>query len=197
MSEAPVPGPPGSAAQPRFWRSLLADARVAAANRGHPLPGAGRPRLLLEAARLAYRTDAFAGQACYRLGARLGGVGVPLLPGALSRLARRLARIEIGPEPLLRPGVYIAHGEVTIEGRSEIHPQTVLSPFVEIGPAPGGRAGPRIGPGARIGTGARIRGELRVGDSARVGANAFVTEDVPAGATAVGDPARIVPAGPP
>jgi len=35
-------------------------------------------------------------------------------------------------------------------------------------------------------------GAVKIGDNARIGANAAVVDDVPAGATAVGVPARIV-----
>ncbi|HGG05018.1 MAG TPA: serine acetyltransferase [Aliiroseovarius sp.] len=41
-----------------------------------------------------------------------------------------------------------------------------------------------------IGAGAKILGPLTIGDHARIGANAVVTDDVPAGATMVGIPAR-------
>jgi serine O-acetyltransferase len=44
-----------------------------------------------------------------------------------------------------------------------------------------------------VGSGAKIIGGLRLGDGARVGANAVVLHDVPAGATAVGIPARCRP----
>jgi serine O-acetyltransferase len=43
-----------------------------------------------------------------------------------------------------------------------------------------------------IGAGAKVIGGVTIGDGARVGANAVVLHDVPAHATAVGIPARIV-----
>jgi serine O-acetyltransferase len=43
-----------------------------------------------------------------------------------------------------------------------------------------------------IGAGACILGPVTIGRGARIGANAVVMVDVPAGATAVGVPARIV-----
>jgi serine O-acetyltransferase len=42
-----------------------------------------------------------------------------------------------------------------------------------------------------IGSGAKVIGGVRLGTGARVGANAVVLSDVPAGATAVGIPARV------
>jgi len=46
-----------------------------------------------------------------------------------------------------------------------------------------------------VGAGAKILGPLSIGDHASIGANAVVLIDVPAGATAVGVPARILSRG--
>ncbi len=79
-----------------------------------------------------------------------------------------------------------------------IHPRAVLGPNVLVfqqvtigggGPIPGV---PTIGARVSIGAGAKILGGVIVGDGAVIGANAVVIDNVPAGATAVGIPARIV-----
>lgn len=78
-----------------------------------------------------------------------------------------------------------------------IHPDAVVGPngliFQQVtlgqGPLPGA---PVIGGHVDIGAGAKVLGGVRVGDHARIGANAVVICDVPAGATAVGVPARVV-----
>lgn len=54
-----------------------------------------------------------------------------------------------------------------------------------------------IGDNVFIGAGAKILGAVRIGDGAKIGANAVVVTDVPAGATAVGVPARIILKDPP
>jgi serine O-acetyltransferase len=51
---------------------------------------------------------------------------------------------------------------------------------------------PRLGNDVFIGAGAKVLGPIVIGDGARVSANSLVITDVPAGATAVGVPARIV-----
>ncbi|WP_373994222.1 serine O-acetyltransferase, partial [Fischerella thermalis] len=51
---------------------------------------------------------------------------------------------------------------------------------------------PRLGKGVEVGAGAKILGNVTIGDYARIGANAVVLCDVPAGATAVGIPAKII-----
>jgi len=57
----------------------------------------------------------------------------------------------------------------------------------------------RIGGHVDIGAGAKIVRDICIGDHAKIGANAVVLNDVPAGATAIGVPARIInlPSSPP
>ncbi len=62
--------------------------------------------------------------------------------------------------------------------------------------APRSRAGPKrhptLGRNVIVGAGAKIVGGFTVGDGARIGSNAVVVKEVPPGATAVGNPARIL-----
>ncbi|WP_369816338.1 DapH/DapD/GlmU-related protein [Cellulomonas sp. Leaf334] len=53
-----------------------------------------------------------------------------------------------------------------------------------------GDGSPRVGDDVHLGAGSRVLGPVVVGDRAVVGANAVVVADVPAGAVAVGVPAR-------
>lgn len=53
-------------------------------------------------------------------------------------------------------------------------------------------ARPIIGDRVDIGVGAVILGAVTIGDDAKIGANSVVVHDVPAGATAVGAPARVL-----
>jgi len=48
-----------------------------------------------------------------------------------------------------------------------------------------------VGNGVTIGLGATLLGPITVGDGATIGAKAVVLDDVPAGALAVGIPAKI------
>jgi serine O-acetyltransferase len=54
------------------------------------------------------------------------------------------------------------------------------------------RQSPVLGDDVFVGAGAKIVGPVSVGEGARVGANAVVVKDVPAHATVVGIPARVV-----
>jgi serine O-acetyltransferase len=56
----------------------------------------------------------------------------------------------------------------------------------------GERGAPTLGNRVDVGAGAKILGKIHIGDGAVIGANAVVLKDVPAGALAVGIPARII-----
>ncbi len=132
----------------------------------------------------------------YRLQAWLRKRGVPLLPNLCRRLTMLLAGVSIGDRVEVGPGLLINHGHVIIDGTTRIGPFCSIAPFVTIGLDTGGPDvsldGPTIGRFVFIGTGAKILGPVVIGDNARIGANAVVISDVPANATAVGVPARVI-----
>jgi serine O-acetyltransferase len=83
-------------------------------------------------------------------------------------------------------------------GNIRIHPETVIGHRVgimhdvTIGTNPDRPGAPNIGDDVFIGTGAKILGGVTIGNGARIAANSLVIHDVPAGATAVGVPARVL-----
>lgn len=89
-------------------------------------------------------------------------------------------------------GLYIGHfGDIHVSPETIMGDGCSLSQGVTIGVLGGPRTGvPRIGNGVYIGAGAKILGGISIGDGAVIGANAVVIDDVPAGATAVGVPAK-------
>ena len=175
---------------PPVLAAVLADARVTAAHRGERAEFRGALDAALQVLRLLWVTDAFAAQALYRVKAGLQARGVPLLPRLAHRLAMALAQVSIGDHVVVAPGIYVVHGQVVIDGITEVGPYAVLSPFVTIGLRAGDLQGPVIEENVNVGTGAKVIGPVTVGAGARIGANAVVVHDVPAGATAVGAPAR-------
>lgn len=89
------------------------------------------------------------------------------------------------------PGFVLLHSQgVVINGQARGGSNICLEHQVTIGAER--NQNPRLGSDVYIGCGARILGAVTVGDGARVGANAVVVRDVPAGATVVGIPARVV-----
>jgi serine O-acetyltransferase len=133
----------------------------------------------------------------YRLGRKLHLAGVPVLPRLLFMLTFLVFNSEIHAETEIGEGSTFDHGGTGVI----IHPRAVIGSGVLIGPQVtiGGRSGlpdlPVIEDDVYIGNGAKVLGPVRVGRGAKIGANAVVIKDVPAGATAVGVPARIVQAG--
>src|SRR5256886_6857698 len=59
----------------------------------------------------------------------------------------------------------------------------------------GAKRHPTLGEGVVVGAGAKVLGGFKVGDGARIGSNAVVVKEVPAGATVVGIPGRMVEEG--
>ena len=55
-----------------------------------------------------------------------------------------------------------------------------------------GKRHPTLGDNVTVGSGAKLLGPIAVGDGAKVGANTVVVEDVPPGATVVGNPGHPV-----
>jgi serine O-acetyltransferase len=130
----------------------------------------------------------------YRLARRLHLKGVPVLPRLLFAVTFLVFNSELHAETEIGPGTTFDHGGTGVI----IHPRAVIGSGVLIGPQVtiGGRSGlpdlPVIEDDVYIGNGAKVLGPVRVGRGAKIGANAVVIKDVPAGATAVGVPARIV-----
>lgn len=178
--------------QPKFFEAVVADARTTYFHSGLPFDTGDRLRTLRSVGRLMWDSDGFLAQVIYRFGARMWGLGVPILPRIARGITMKIAQLSIGDPVVVRPGVSISHGYVVIAGFSEVRAGTLIAPFVTIGLVAGEARGPLIGNFCTIGTGTKILGPVRVGNRAKIGANAVVVEDVPEEAVAVGVPARVV-----
>ena len=191
MSTTDLPSPAEVRAQhPPFFAALIADARMTAAYRGDRHEFRSRFDALTQAVRLMWASDAFAAHALFRAKARLQSLGVPILPRLAHHLAMMTAQVCIGDPVVMQPGVYLAHGQVVIDGFVEIHRGVVIFPWVTVGLRAGNFDGPKILEGVHIGTGAKVIGPVTVGKGAKIGANAVVVGDVPAYTTVAGAPAR-------
>jgi serine O-acetyltransferase len=113
----------------------------------------------------------------------------------LSHWSRWLTGIEIHPGATIGRRVFIDHGMGVVIGETaEIGDDCTLYHGVTLGGVKWEKTKrhPTLGRSVVVGAGAKILGPILVGDGAKVGSNAVVVRDVPAGATAVGIPARIV-----
>ena len=88
-------------------------------------------------------------------------------------------------------GLLLPHPNgVVIHPNVKIGPNCLLFQQVTLGSARGGV--PCLAGHVDVGAGAKVLGRISVGAHARVGANALVIRDIPAGATVVGNPGRVL-----
>ncbi len=114
---------------------------------------------------------------------------------ALSQLGRLLTGIEIHPGAKIGRGLFIDHGSGVVIGETAIiGDNCTLYQGVTLGGTGKGKGKrhPTLGNNVMVGCGAKVLGPFEVGDNAKIAANAVVLEAIPANATAVGVPARVV-----
>ena len=112
-----------------------------------------------------------------------------------SHFTRFVTGIEIHPGATIGRRVFIDHGMGVVIGETaEIGDDCTLYHGVTLGGVSWnkGKRHPTLGKGVVVGAGAKILGPFIVGDGAKVGSNSVVVKAVPAGATVVGIPARVV-----
>ncbi len=133
--------------------------------------------------------------AFHRLSHRLWNWNFKWLARVLSQLARWLTGIEIHPGCKIGRRFFIDHGMGVVIGETaEIGDDCTLYHGVTLGGTTWRKEKrhPTLGNNVVVGAGAKILGPITVGDNARVGSNSVVVKDVPAGATVVGIPGRVI-----
>lgn len=133
----------------------------------------------------------------YRFKSKLIRVPLGVLHLLLAKLMEMNSGITIGVSAKIGRRLTIEHsGAIVVHGNAQIGDDCIIRQGVTIGNRrlddPFGA--PTIGHRVNIGAGAKILGRVTIGDDVEIGANAVVIRDVPAGAVAVGVPARILPA---
>lgn len=121
--------------------------------------------------------------------------GWVLVPRLISNVARFLTGIEIHPGATIGEGLFIDHGTGIVIGETaEIGRNVTLYQGVTLGGTgkEKGKRHPTIGNNVVVASGAKVLGSFTVGDHAKIGAGSVVLRPVPAHATVVGIPGRIV-----
>ncbi len=125
--------------------------------------------------------------------------GLHWLGGFIAHFSRWVTGIEIHPGAKIGDRVFFDHAMGVVVGETaEIGDGCTIYQGVTLGGTSlykGAKRHPTLGRNVVVSAGAKVLGGFTIGDGARIGANAVVIKPVPAGATAVGIPARIIPAG--
>jgi len=115
----------------------------------------------------------------------------------ISHISRGLTGIEIHPGAKIGERVFFDHAMGVVVGETaEIGDGCTIYQGVTLGGTSlykGAKRHPTLGKDVVVSAGAKVLGGFEVGDGAKIGSNAVVIKPVPAGATAVGIPARIIP----
>jgi serine O-acetyltransferase len=121
--------------------------------------------------------------------------GVPILPRVIAYTIRAVTGVEIHPAARIGNEFFIDHGAGVVIGETAvIGDRVTLYQGVTLGGTgfQRGKRHPTLGDNVTIGSGAKLLGPIDVGSGAKVGANTVVVEDVPPGATVVGNPGHTV-----
>jgi serine O-acetyltransferase len=134
----------------------------------------------------------------HRIAHRLYRWRLPLIPRVVSQMSRFFTGIEIHPGATIGRRVFIDHGMGVVVGETaEVGDECTIYQGVTLGGTSltkGAKRHPTLGRGVIVGANSQVLGGFTVGDGARIGSSAVVVKPVPAGATAVGNPARIIQA---
>lgn len=136
----------------------------------------------------------------HRLAHRLWQHGMRWPARMFAALVRWLTGVEIHPGATIGRRFFIDHGMGVVIGETaEIGDDCTLYHGVTLGGTSWkkGKRHPTLGQNVIVGAGAKVLGPILLGNNSRVGSNAVVVKDVPAGATVVGIPGRIVSKGTP
>jgi serine O-acetyltransferase len=131
----------------------------------------------------------------HRINHWLYRAGLPILPRFFASVSRFLTQIEIHPAAKIGKGIFIDHGSGVVIGETaEVGDGCTIYQGVTLGGTSlsHGKRHPTLGRNVTVGVNSSVLGAIVLGDNARVGGGSVVVKDVPANATVVGVPARIV-----
>ncbi len=131
----------------------------------------------------------------HRMSHRLWNLGLKWPARMLSNVARWFTGIEIHPGAVIGRRFFIDHGMGVVIGETAvIGDDCTLYHGVTLGGTSWekGKRHPTLANNVVVGAGAKVLGPILVGEGARIGSNSVVVKDVPAGATVVGVPGKLI-----
>eukprot|EP01041_Mallomonas_annulata_P001420 gene1420-2722_t len=133
---------------------------------------------------------------CHRAAHALFNRGNRYLALYLQSKCCELYGLDIHPAAFIGRGLFIDHGTGVVIGETAVIGQNCsLLHGVTLGSTGKSKCRnrhPKIGNDVLIGCGASILGNISVGDNCKIGAGSIVLKHLPAGSTAVGNPARVI-----
>jgi serine O-acetyltransferase len=120
---------------------------------------------------------------------------IPLVPRLLSTFSRWMTGIEIHPGAKIGRAFFIDHGMGVVIGETtEIGDYVTLFQGCTLGGTgkERGKRHPTLGNHVVVGAGAKVLGGITIGDHVKIGANSVVLRSVPAHATVVGIPGKVI-----
>ncbi len=131
----------------------------------------------------------------YRVSNALYKKGLRFIPRFISAIGQFLTTVDIHPAATIGHRVFIDHAVGVVIGETALIGDDVLIyQQVTLGgvSTSRGKRHPTVENNVVIGAGAKVLGNITLGEYSKVGANSVVVKDLPARATAVGIPARII-----
>ena len=131
----------------------------------------------------------------YRIANALYKKGLRFIPRFISAIGQFLTTVDIHPAATIGCRVFIDHGVGVVIGETAVIGDDVLIyQQVTLGgvSTSKGKRHPTVENHVVIGAGAKVLGNITLGEYSKVGANSVVVKDLPARATAVGIPARVI-----
>jgi len=131
----------------------------------------------------------------HRIAHRFHKMRMRFIARMISQFSRFLTGIEIHPAAVIGRRFFIDHGMGVVIGETcEIGNDVTIYQGVTLGGTghEKGKRHPTIEDHVLIATGAQVLGSITIGEYSKVGASSVVLKDVPAHATVVGIPGRVV-----
>ncbi|KAK6149644.1 hypothetical protein DH2020_017169 [Rehmannia glutinosa] len=178
-----------------FFKELIEDGEIQRAIRDDLKAVKERDPACLSYVNCFLNFKGFLACQAHRLAHKFWAQGRTVLALLVQNRVSEVFAVDIHPGAKIGRGIVFDHATGIVIGETAVigNNVTILHNVTLGGTGKvGGDRHPKIGDGVVIGAGAKVLGNIRVGEDAKIGAGSVVLKEVPARATAVGNPARVV-----